>query len=483
MNPSPYDHPDLTAYALGELNSVESARVRQWLAQSPEARAEYEMISQTLNALREQAPPIPQRTLNPRQRETILAMGQLRASHNPGRDQARRIAWGVAKLAAAASITAGAFALGMKFSDRLQDVAKSSAEPFPATQNASNSGNSPTDTTRQVATAEKEAGPAQTPAPRAPEIVPSVKVVAEATSDGSSLVLVPASGAPVAAAGSAAAAEEKHEVAPQAPVTAAPKPVPAASLKAFAVAKAQPETFFVFHPKLLRPKIQSTEFAGLTVAAPVPDRVKNAPKNAPPRKPEAQPPLVLHSLDAKISSCPWDSSRRLMRVVAQIPVEQAAVDANDQDYHLNVKFDPAQVQGYRLIMEKHMAASSTNKLATRFAWYEVIPAKSYVVSHDRPVVLGVMEVAQPRGTPAGFGGPARKLVDRGSDWSEMGEAYVFETAMVGFNLLLQGSENVGSLNHRLVLDLAQQSKGDDPNEGERSKFIHAVQQAQKAAGL
>jgi len=479
MNPSPYDHPDLTAYALGELNNVESARVRQLLAQSPEARAEYERISQTLNALREQAPPIPHRTLNPRQRETILAMGQPRASHNPGRDNARRIAWGVAKLAAAASITAGAFALGMKFSDRLEDVAKTSAQPLAPRDHSSipeaSSG------ANQVVSAEKEPAPAP-----APEVVSSVKLVADASKNANDLAApVPSPATPVVAIGTNATVEEnKREPAPTAaPVVAAPKPAPAPSLKAFAVVKTQPETFFVVQPKLLRPKIQSTEFAGLTVAAPLPDRVKNAPKNPAPHKPEQQPALVLHSLDVKISSCPWDSSRRLMRVVAQIPVEQAAVDANDQDYHLNVKFDPAQVQGYRLIMEKHMPGSGPSKLATRFAWYEIIPTKSFAVSHDKPVALGVMEVAQPRGTPAGFGGPARKMVDRGSDWSEMGEAFVFETAMVGFNLLLQGSENVGSLNHRLVLDLAQQSKGDDPNDGERTKFIHAVQQAQKAAGL
>ncbi len=94
-----------------------------------------------------------------------------------------------------------------------------------------------------------------------------------------------------------------------------------------------------------------------------------------------------------------------------------------------------------------------------------------------------MEIAQPRGTPANVIGASQKqLVDLGKDWNEWGEAYTFETAMVGFKLLLQGSEDIGMLNHKLVLDLAQQAKGDDSN-GERTKFIHAVQQAQRAAGL
>ncbi len=100
----------------------------------------------------------------------------------------------------------------------------------------------------------------------------------------------------------------------------------------------------------------------------------------------------------------------------------------------------------------------------------------------KPATLGVMEVVQPKGAVLPASSPPLPLVDRGTDWNEKGEAFVFETAMVGFKLLLQGSENVGSLNHRMVLDLAQQSRGDDSN-GERTKFIHAVQQAQKAAGL
>lgn len=487
MKPSDHDHPDLTAYVLGELNSVESARVRQLLAQSPEARVEHQRITQMVAALHEQAPAIPRRSLNPRQRETILAMGQPRTSANPGRDHARRIAWGVAKLAAAASVTAGAFALGMKYADRLEDVAKLAATSTPSVQ-VKNTGATPTP---EVAanTPEKNALVAS-----AGSVSPTVKTVAAAISDKTEVAVAPHLPLPTPVAsgtGAVAVASAKPEtpvaqaaVAPMAPAPKAPSLVASNSLKAFTLVKTQPEASFLLQPKLVRPKIQSAEFAGLTVAAPLLERPKNAPKApAAPRKPEPQPALVVHSLDVKVASCPWDPSRRLVRLVTQVPVDQAAIDVNEQDYRMQVKFDPAQVQGYRLIMEKHTPPTGGSNLATRFAWYEIVPTKNYSPTHDKPVALGVMEIAQPRGTPANVSSASQKqLVDQGKDWNEWGEAYTFETAMVGFKLLLQGSEDIGSLNHKLVLDLAQQSKGDDAN-GERTKFIHVVQQAQRAAGL
>jgi hypothetical protein len=59
---------------------------------------------------------------------------------------------------------------------------------------------------------------------------------------------------------------------------------------------------------------------------------------------------------------------------------------------------------------------------------------------------------------------------------------VFESAVVGFGLLLRGEEQKGALNHDLVLDLAKQGRGADAT-GEHGRFIRLVQDAQKAAGL
>src|SRR5437660_828410 len=73
MNTPEVDNPMLTAYALGELSPADAARVRQWIASSQEARAEYVRIEHAITALKKGAA-IPKRTLHPHQRETILAM-------------------------------------------------------------------------------------------------------------------------------------------------------------------------------------------------------------------------------------------------------------------------------------------------------------------------------------------------------------------------------------------------------------------------
>jgi hypothetical protein len=54
--------------------------------------------------------------------------------------------------------------------------------------------------------------------------------------------------------------------------------------------------------------------------------------------------------------------------------------------------------------------------------------------------------------------------------------------VVGFGLLMRGADQTGGLNHDLVLNLAKRAKGDDAT-GERARFVHLVQEAQRVAGL
>jgi hypothetical protein len=276
-------------------------------------------------------------------------------------------------------------------------------------------------------------------------------------------------------------------VAPEPEVAAqavAPRPAltTANRLKSFTTAAAQPESTISLQPQSMRetPKPVPREFAGQLLAAPIQEKPKTPVKNSAPRKPEPQPPLAIHSWKAEIASCPWDTSRRLMRFVAQIPVDQDAIENNVRDYQISVKFDPAQVQAWRIITDKHMPPSNGGQLATRFAWYEIVPARGFSPRNDKPATLGTLDIVQPRG--AGHDSQPLRLLDRGLVWNDAREDFIFETAMVGFNLLLQGAGNTGNLDHRLVLELAEKSKDDDPM-GERSKFIAVVKQAQKAAGL
>jgi hypothetical protein len=478
MNNPDFEQPALTAFALGELGPAEAASVRRLIATSPEVRAEYERIAQTVAAMRN-APALPRRTLTQRQRETVLAMGQA-PSRGPkvvpfAKPPVRRpdAAWGFVKYAAAACLTIGAFALGQRFTPH-GDVNVAAHDPLPSAPSQPVAAPAPAS---QVAVASASA----------PLTQPDIKLSRwEAVSFEP--VLQPPGIAPVllaetppASPAPAVAAEAPKAITP-AVVTSRPTVPAANALKSFTVAVTQAESSIPLRPQLMRvvPKPVPREFAGQVLAAPIQEKPKTAPKNAAPRKPDPQPPLVIHSWKAEIASCPWDSSRRLMRLVAQIPVDQDGVETNKRDYELMVKFDPAQVQAWRLITEKHMPPSNGGLLATRFVWYEIVPGRNFAPKADKPAVLGVLDIIQPRGTARDS--QPLKLLDRGLTWNEAREDFVFETAMVGFNLLLQGRENIGNLNHKLVLELAEQSRDDDPK-GERGKFITVVKQAQKAAGL
>lgn len=471
MNHSDFDPSTLTACALGELNPAEAAAVRRAIANSPELQAEYARIEQTVAALRH-APAIPRRSLTPRQREAVLSAGQL-----PSRGprvipiSQRRVPQpgalaGILKFALAACVAIGAFVLGQKYTAHTGQravVSGVSRDAAPAMDQSA---------APAVASAESTPSPAvEKAAPQDPEF---------------EAVQQPPRVKPMLVTETRPAPAPSTAVAEPASVTpaAAPRPLvsPAGALRSFTLVAAQAESKIQLQPKLLRvaAKPVPREFAGQILASPVPEKPKTAAKNPVFRKPEKQPQLEIHSWKAEIASCPWDTSRRLMRFVAQIPVDQDGIESNARDYQISVRFDPNQVQAWRLVMEKHMPPTNGSPHATRFAWYEIVPARNFAPKTDKPAAIGTLDIVQPRG--AAHDGQPLKLLDRGLAWNEKGNDFIFETAMVGFNLLLQGRENIGQLDHKLVLDLASQSSDDDPK-GECGKFITAVKQAQKAAGL
>lgn len=459
MKSKDYNHSDITAYVMDELESAEASRIRGLLACSPEARAEYDRIKRAVTALRAGAS-IPERSLNQRQKETVLAMSQKVGRISmiapfTERPHPKSIFNSIVfKLAAAACLAVGAFQIGHQTAPHppLDTVAK----------NATN---------QAAAVPELQIERVMPPTLSEGEIVTKVASINEQQAPTDTDV-------PTVDSSVATTQEvKKSSPAPSADTAVIPK----FSLKSFIIAAAHPQTSITLQPDLMRPtKVATTEFAGIILAAPTLEHLKTATiATTISRKSEPQPMLVIHSWKSEIASCPWESTRRLMRFVVQIPVDQAGIDLNDASYHLNVKFDPAQVQGYRLVTEKHMPPGGSSNLATRFAWYEIVPALNFAPTRDRPVSLGVMELAQP---VAGKESQKLRLMDRGLAWSEAREDFAFETAMIGFNLLLQGADNIGSLNYKLVLDLAEKSRGEDRH-GERSKFIKTVEQAQKAAGL
>ncbi len=461
MKKHDHDNPDITAFFLGELEPAAAARTRGLIACSPEAHAEFERIKLAISALQAGAM-VPQQSLTPRQREMVLAKGQklARASkilpfkEGPGRKSTGTSL--VFKFAAAACLTIGAFLIGrqMAFPPSAVTIAQK-------------------DTERSVPP------PPQKVAPVVQTSIAENNIVPERKPDIESPPANEAEAAPLPAPPIVARVEDQAKTLPQPPAT--PSRAASHSLKSFVITASQPEAVINLRPDLVRPsKIGQTEFAGVVLAAPMIQSLKpSANALVSPRKAEPQPSLVIHSLKADIATCPWDGARLLMRCVIRVPVDQAAIDSNQNEYSLAVKFDPARVRAYRLIMDKHAPPGGTSILGTRAAWYELIPVSANTATLEKPTSLGVIKMVQPRGSKDS---QTLSLLDRGLSWTEASDDFAFETAVTGFNLLRQGASNIGALNYKLVLDLAEQSKSEDLH-GDRARFIEMVEKAQKAASF
>jgi|GEM_PF-579084 len=489
MNENSNDHPDFTAYALGEASLEQSTRVRRRLAEDPDARADFDQLQKTIDAL-QQVPAPPRRALNPRQRETVLAMSQLKTLPPAALKTLRPMkrhqhpGWQVAKLAAAACVALGAFFVGQKF-----------ATP-------SSAGNS-----KMTVATESSSGETDIPPPssslrmetdhtprRVDDIPPQVAMQSnfEAIAEKAVLpqpplqqppasALVPESAEKIAVTSTDAAKtpDAKVEVSGQAAPAKNPAAKSATSMVGFVMATDKTSSVFEFKPNSARRLPQAN---GLVLASPPPvnsvQQSKKTGKNLSP-----QPALQFHSWKAEAASCPWDTGRRLMRLVIQVPVNQAAFEVNEAPYTMQASFDSSLVKGYRMVAEKHIRPGADRNLSTRIVWYEFIPTEKFKASEQNPATIGEFKVLQPQGHKDGASNDgALALVDRGTAWEEAREDFIFETSMVGFGLLLQGKENIGALNHDLVLNLAEHSSSEPPK-GERASFIQTVEQARNAAGL
>jgi anti-sigma factor RsiW len=517
MNPQDHNHPDLTAYALGELSPADAEHVRSWLAQSPEARAEFERVQQMLGFLQD-APALPKRSLNPRQRDTVLAMAQapagpaarpknvvpflgFRRPAGSGRSSLTLggVLWRTAKLAAAACMMAGAFMLGQRTAPQISPLVVAPDSPAmpttPPEAGPANAKAAPAPEAPLVATVDSPAPKEETPT--VPDPVAKSDTPVLVASNPTLAPVTPVTGADGKAAPSPGPAPKATTPAPASaptpavaatkpptPTPAAPAPAPqgtlqiatSGSFKGFAQTSTATEAVLPVDPKAVRPLPVPPVFAGVVLASPMSPDMKPDPEK---QKPEAQPPLKIDSWKAEIASCPWDPSRRLMRFVAQIPVKQPGIENFDRDYDMVVKFDAFHVQAFRLVTEKYLRPSGGTH-AARFAWYEIVPGRNFNASAEKPVTIGTISIDQKRG--AAPDGTPLPLVDRGLAWEDTREDFAFEAAMTGWNMLLNGLDNISGLNAKFILDLAEKNRGEEIK-GERARFINVVKQAQRAVGM
>jgi hypothetical protein len=216
------------------------------------------------------------------------------------------------------------------------------------------------------------------------------------------------------------------------------------------------------------------------LGAPLPLGLPNKP--ASPRSLKT-PELLIHAWKAEVTTCPWDESHRLVRLVLQVPGEQPAATLADYTYPLQVAFDPNYVRSYRLLAQRATTPAAMDAAAVHVAWYEVTPNGTTLEGNARN--LGRVTLPGARFTTqvtSPFDGTAMQILDRSAHWQGSRHDFLYEAALVSFGLLLKGEKDLGSLNHAMVLDLAEKSTTDDRT-GERAKFVKLLKQAQQSTGL
>lgn len=466
---NPQDNPHFTAYALGELSAEEARALHEMLATTPSAAHELEQIEAVTDALRHGAP-IPQSRLTHEQRHAVLHPANLPRRIQPMMPRKpvprpNHTFWPVVgvmlKAAAVIALTGAAFLAGWSFSPTLENAAEVVTAPLVKPEApvvvVAKPQRAPTPVVAVVAQPKSETKH-EVPAP----VVPTVAVA-------TAPVPVPVvKEAMVVAQAPASLTAPKVAASPKSGFT-----MPAGS-GAFASTTKQANDLFSLRPSQIRPAAQKA--SGQAFASPLPAGKKSADK--PPRVSE----LFIHSWQAEVAACPWNAAHRLLRIVIQLPADQPAVIAADAGFPLQVNFDPGSVKQYRMLCERHVAAAELRSAGTHMLWYEFQPNGSDTAGGRQIASVTLPNARFTTQTVGPFDGSKLLIIDRGYSLKNARDDFVFESAVVGFGLLLRGAEQPGNLNHALVLDLAKQAKSADSS-GERARFIRLVQDAQHATGL
>ncbi len=459
MNPGEHDHPDLTAHILGELDAEHSEAMAQWIKAHPETAAEAGQIAELARMLSDTAP-VSFHLLHPHQRAAVLSGPQRVRQMVAAAKQTRPrtvsrfmpVLRGLGQFAAAAVMLIAGYLMGLHFKSQHQVPEVVSVPPA------------------------KQGDVPRTPPFRAKEV--PLPVIADATT--------PETAKPDEPAKPATPVEPKYigTVAAAAKVdlpSAASQPKAVASLPHNVVLS---QAFVNTSPK------GGLSQVSLRLADTRPAHAKGeksplhaAPMTAAPKDAHAtRPDLLIHSWKADVASCPWNEAHRLVRLVVQIPGEQPAAAAPGS-YPLQVNFSAAAVRSFRQLGERTLPAAQADAPAFHIVWYEVVPTGA--AADGTPRTLGDVSIPNAHFTTqamAAFDSSRLRILDQAATWQNAREDFLFESALVGFGLLLKGEKESGGLNHSLVLDLAQRSLKDDRT-GEHAEFIKVVQEAQRMAGV
>ncbi|MBL9182500.1 MAG: DUF3520 domain-containing protein [Verrucomicrobiaceae bacterium] len=464
---NPQDNPHFTAYALGELDATQAREIHAMLRENSASAHELEQIEAVTDALRHGAP-IPNARLSPDQRHAVLHPSNLPRfvqpmMPRPAPVKKPAVIWNrvgrVLKAAAVITLTGGAFLLGWQMHQPVETTLATNITP-PASEPVKPQ-------TKPVEVVE---------APKAP--APKVEVIVAKAPEAAPKV----EKAPVVVAETPKPAPVVVTTVVEAPKPAAPAPQPSLSLgftmprslPAFASTSKEPGSRYTLHPALVRPA--PVKNAGEAFASPAKGKADEKHLKA--------SELLIHSWQAEVATCPWNASHRLLRLVIQLPANQTAViSSSETAFPMQVSFDPLSVKQFRLLGERHIPAAHLDQAGTHVVWYEFEPNGKSDLKTPATRQIATLTVPNTRFTQKAVGpfdDSKLQVLDRGFTLDNARDDFLFESAVVGFGMLMRGMGQIGSLDHELVLNLASRSKTESP---ERSRFIKLVQDVQKAAGL
>jgi hypothetical protein len=472
---NPQDNPLFTAYTLGELDFGQAREIHEALQANPSAAHELEQIEAVTDALRHGAP-IPMDRLTPEQRHNVLHPTNLPRRMQPMMPRkpvvkAKPMMWHAVgtllKAAAVIGLTGAAFFAGW----HLQPQAATTADiqvPQPPKPEISKSKVETPDVVVEAPSIK-----ATRPVVEAPKVTPAIAATPVSTPEKKQEEKPKAE--PVVVAVTAKPAETKVAALPPLNLGFS---MPRAADAAFASTTRQANVKFSLQPALIRPvNIKDPK----ALASPVKPAAKGTDT-----KPKLASELLIHSWQSEIATCPWNNDHRLLRIVIQLPADQAAVTSvDDASFPMQITFDPLAVKQFRLLCERHQPAKELRSAGTHVVWYEFQPNGAVDAKRESGRQIAAVTVPKARFTSQTIGpfdSNSLRVIDRGYTLHNAREDFVFETAVVGFGMLMRGTDQLGSLNHELVLDLATRAKSDGAN-GERTRFVKLVKDAQQAVGL
>jgi len=465
------DTSELTAYALGELQAHQAGAIHQLLSACPAAMSELEQIEAVTEALRQRAP-IPQERLLPAQRHAVLYPAQIPRLVVPmkPRPMVKKTVntWPIMgillKTAALITVTGAAYLAGRQVSliSSQIDVAGSQLTP--------------------VKSAPMTAAPVKVkldgvkPAP-----VPAVTIAAAKPAtviEKAPVVVMPMPQKSVVMVAQAAPAKAATEIIQSAPAPTPVVPVAVTHLNrklAFISTNQQTADLFSIKPADIRPqpiKGKANEQFASPLKGPAPKLEGKSLAAG----------IYIHSWKAETSSCPWNPSTRLLRVSIQLPADQPAATSSTS-YPLDVNFDRRNVREFRRLSERHLPAAELRSAGSQVVWYEFQPATTDLNAAGKPIATITLDQGRFTTQTVGpFDESKLNVMDRGATWQTAREDYLFESAVVGLGMLLNGNHQCPDLNHQLILNLAEKSQGTDSS-GERARFIRQLNEARRAAGL